>query len=459
MKYSITNSILLAGLLLLGISACEEEESAPIRVNFANEEVNLAENDASVAVEISFSRPVAADGSISIDLSSTTLTYGESADFYTLPTASDLTVTIPYTAGDESVVMEVFPGAGLNIEQSESLVLSLPANEALELGSQSEMTVVFSENFIAQSGTIELNAGGASFGLQAFVDLSKNKQTNVEKYSWDLGFASEPDEFKVILNSGAYVMARRLDLTDLTQVNAEDTVGFGSEMAIPQYDPSIGAADWVDAPNGDLSDLAIGTVASTDSENQIFIVKRDGEGRNWKKIRIIRADNGYQIEYADIDSDQISIADITKEDAYNFTFFDLDEGITDVQPEKESWDIQYGTYTNLVNFGGFIPYGYSDFITLNRYQTQVAKVLISDISYADITAEDLSNLTFSSEINALGSDWRIGGGPGTEPALYDDRFFVILDAQNNYYKLKFNRLTSSSGERGYPELTYELITP
>ncbi|MBV6646029.1 MAG: HmuY family protein, partial [Cyclobacteriaceae bacterium] len=37
------------------------------------------------------------------------------------------------------------------------------------------------------------------------------------------------------------------------------------------------------------------------------------------------------------------------------------------------------------------------------------------------------------------------------------RFYLIKDSQENIYKLRFNRLTSVTGKRGYPEFTYELL--
>ena len=129
-----------------------------------------------------------------------------------------------------------------------------------------------------------------------------------------------------------------------------------------------------------------------------------------------------------------------------------------VEPSKNTWDIRYSTYVIKYPFGGSsIPYGFKDYITINRHNTSVAMVLTSEIEYNDFTVSDVSTLTFVSDIDALGETWRSGGGPSSGPALYEDRFFVLKDAEENYYKIRFTRLTSTEGERGYPEFTFELL--
>ena len=48
--------------------------------------------------------------------------------------------------------------------------------------------------------------------------------------------------------------------------------------------------------------------------------------------------------------------------------------------------------------------------------------------------------------------------PGSTGGVKTDRFFVIKDCGGNYYKLQFLSFGSGdSGERGRPELQYELL--
>ena len=67
--------------------------------------------------------------------------------------------------------------------------------------------------------------------------------------------------------------------------------------------------------------------------------------------------------------------------------------------------------------------------------------------------------TFQTEANTIGTNWRTPAMPGVEnPGVKADRFFVIKDCAENYYKLRFLKFGSGDdGERGRPQLEYELL--
>lgn len=457
MKNLRITTYLLAALLILGNTACEEDEAAPVRVNFSNTEAGITKDATSADIEISFSRPAEADGNLSVQITSATLTYGEDADFFTNPAASDLAVAIPYAVGDESVIVTISAGSALNIESDESITLTISDDAGvLDLGDQVTFTVVFSENFVALSGNTALDAGGEEFTHQAYFDLSKQVQTRVDKYTWDLGFYSG-DDFRVIINNGANIMAQEIEKNDLNAVTAEDTVGFGATQSYSAYNSN--AVDWIDLPNGDLDSLALNKVSVTDSDNKVYIISRNGDNRNWKKIRVIQNGGGYTLQYADIASSTFETIDISKDDAYNFSFFDLDNGSADAEPKKAGWDIMYGTFGNVYPFmGGYIPYSFSDFILINRNNTGAAEVPLDEsITYDGFSLDDAQSLEFNFNQDAIGADWRNGGGPGQAPSLKEDRFYVIKDSEGNYYKLQFKKMYSTDGERGYAEIQYDLL--
>jgi hypothetical protein len=125
-----------------------------------------------------------------------------------------------------------------------------------------------------------------------------------------------------------------------------------------------------------------------------------------------------------------------------------------VEPEKTKWDLAWTYFSNVTNFGsGEVPYLYQDIILLNR-GVSVAKVLVATKTFADFTAADITGLTFSTTQTAVGADWRSGGGPSSAPAVRTDRYYIVKDPGNNYYKVRFTALTQN-GERGYP--AYESV--
>ena len=69
---------------------------------------------------------------------------------------------------------------------------------------------------------------------------------------------------------------------------------------------------------------------------------------------------------------------------------------------------------------------------------------------------DIAAQTFLTTQNAIAADWRSGGGPGVSPAVRTDRYYIIKDGDNNYYKIRFTALTQN-GERGYPAYESVLI--
>jgi len=127
-----------------------------------------------------------------------------------------------------------------------------------------------------------------------------------------------------------------------------------------------------------------------------------------------------------------------------------------VEPEKKKWDIAWSYFANVTNFGtGEVPYLFQDIVLINR-NVSVAKVMVTTKGFADFNEADLSALAFSTIQTAIGADWRSGGGPTTSPAVRTDRYYIVKDGDNNYYKLRFTALTQN-GERGYPAYEVALV--
>ncbi|MDW3194369.1 MAG: HmuY family protein [Cytophagales bacterium] len=445
-------SVVLMALLAL-VSCSEDDPVPPFDVNFTNTSVGIT---TTAQIEITFSRAAGNSGSLAIEVATGNLSYGETADFVTDPPVENDQITIDFLPGDETINFEISTSSGLNIQQDETLTFKLiDSDDAFSVGQNTSVTVTFSENFIAPSGTLEIDGGGSTFPNQAFIDLSKLTQTTADKYSWDLGFLSNVGEHRVILNNSAYVMARALESTDIDAVTAQDTAGFAASMYISNYEDP-GAANWIDHQSGDLDQTAIGLIGSSDEDNRVFIIKRDGEGRNWKKIRILRDGDNYAILHADIDATTHNRTTVTKDAAYQFNFLDLDHGMTTVSPETDKWDLMYSTYANRANFGITLAVGFNDFITVNRQGVSAVMVNEEEVTYEDFNSAHVNDLTFVEDnIAVIGSTWR--SLVDFSLVLNEDRFYVIRDGQDQIYKLKFTRLTSIAGERGYPEITFERV--
>ncbi|MCT4628628.1 HmuY family protein [Winogradskyella sp.] len=325
--------------------------------------------------------------------------------------------------------------------------------------------------------TVAPDLGGANMGNQVFIDLSTNTTTTINRTSWDLGFSSAQD--RVVINGSILMMAAELSATDINAVSSSNTEvqSIQPQAEVGNFNPANMA--YVDAPNGSLSGTAIATISATDASNKVYLLNLGyevgteepdtgssnykGEARGWKKIRILKNGNDYTLQYADLDDTTFESVTISKNNDYNFTFFSFNtESIVNVEPQKDQWDLCYTIFTNEAVFGGtsYGAYAYADYI-LNNIKTDAKAYMIDEatesITYEEFTIADVIEADFTTDQRSIGSSWRNGGGPGTSPSLKDDIFYVVNDANGNYYKLQFLALTNAEGVRGYPQFQYELL--
>ncbi len=330
----------------------------------------------------------------------------------------------------------------------------------------------------ASTGAIKQpTVGGANQPNQVYLDLSSEESKAVNRASWDFGFATGSD-FRVVINGSLKMAVKKLETSDITLTqteNADVAVGAGGNASSNGYcDNPTGVL----TGNGAGIGTAIAEVSATDADNKVYLVNLgfavstatpavgsvsiDGDARGWKKVRILRNGNGYKIQYADLASATFQEKTIAKDAAYNFTFFSLTTGTTVVvEPQKANWDLNFTTFTNYVNFGSEVTYGYSDFIVSNmKGGTKVYQVLTSVVSYANFTTANVveANFTLSAtDQRIIGSNWRNGGGPTSLPSIKDDRFYVVKDVAGNYYKVKFLAMTNDAGVRGNPTIQYAIL--
>lgn len=326
---------------------------------------------------------------------------------------------------------------------------------------------------------LQPTVGGPNQPNQVYIDLSTGISTSVNRASWDFGFASG-SEFRVVLNGSLKMAAKKTETSDITLPQTQDeTVGVGQGT----FPSSNG---YVDNPTGVLAGAgagvgtAIAEVSATDADNKVYIVNlgyaistetpgvgsvsTDGADRGWRKVRILRNGNGYKIQYAALNSATFTEKVIEKSADFNFTFFSVTSGnVLSVEPQKAKWDLNFTTFTNYLQAGpSSVTYGYSDFIVSNmKGGTEAYQVLVSEGgTYENFTKTSVVENSFAvsaADQRIIGANWRGGGGPSTLPSVRTDRFYVIKDAADNYYKIRFLAMTNTAGERGYPTFEYALL--
>ncbi len=306
---------------------------------------------------------------------------------------------------------------------------------------------------------------GSAAGNSVYLDLSADRQTTSLRSSWDIGLYCGSD-FRVILNNTSSAGAKVLAKNDLATVGAADTIGL--VLATSQTNPLPDQLVWFDNATGDLTKTVIPAISATDADNKVIIVNRGTGGgiapRPWIKLRVLRnPSGGYILQYAGIQETSFRTLQVPKDAAYNFKFVSFDNGIVDVQPEKERWDLVWSYSVYETNFGaGQVPYNFSDLIAVN-YLAGVSVATktygSSTIAGAAYTACNRDSVAAATLVNsrwAIGSSWR-STQPATGARL--DRFYIIKDPNGNYYKFRCLAMGvgADGGVRGRPDFQYELI--
>lgn len=462
--------LLFFSFLLLTVYSCKDDESVnagSTSVSFAVPSMNLTEEVTDVA--ISFSQPTSTSGTITLDVKESDVKYG--VDYTTTPAGSGSTVEIPFESGVSKVVFKF--NKLMDAKEGEVKNVKFTINKIstnYQITGNNTTVVNFNETALT-GNSLSPEVGGPSQANQVYIDLSSGAMTTVPRISWDLGFYAGND-FRVILNNSVKMSAKSLGNTDLIKVVSED-----NSMLIGQ---GAGSIDQIDNPSGIITGTAIAEVSANDAENPVYLVNLgnnpsatppalgsvsadSGAHRGWKKVRILRNGNGYKFQFADLSATTFNEVIIDKNAAYNFIFFSFtSNGTVNVEPQKDKWDINFTTFTNIA--GGTTPYFYPDFVVNNnRGGALVYGVSTDDFSYNNFTRANVDNSKFENDQRGIGSSWRSTSAPGPDGfpvsqfVLKTNIFYVLKDPAGNYYKIKMTGGALPNLERGHPTFVYELL--
>ncbi|MFH6944398.1 HmuY family protein [Flavobacterium sp. FlaQc-50] len=469
------NLFLILSFVLLAFTACNSDdnnEGPSVSVAFAEASYNLTSDV--TPVQIKFSAPAPSAGSITITFAAKAAVY--TTDFTTVPAVVDNKITLPFAQNATSVEFNFNRIKKAIGDEVKNVVFTI-SSSSINANIAGNKTIQLNFNETASLGTaLAPEVGGPFQQNQVYVDLSSGKMTKIARTSWDLGFYSGTDAFRVVLNSSVKMSAKVLTSTNIDEVQAEDET-----MIISQGSGNLAQ---IDEPTGDLTKVVIADVSATDANNKVYLINMgsnpgtaapavgsegsaSGTSRGWKKVRILRSGSDYKVQYADIKATTHDEIIISKNSAYNFTFLSLiDKKTVNVEPQKNQWDLNFTTFTNSTQGpNGLAPYHFPDFVLSNLKGDAFAyQVLVSaTVTFDNFTLANVDTSKFTKDQRNIGSNWRgtsamgPGGIPVSQFVLRTDRFFVVKDAAGNVYKLKFTGGANDKGERGFPKFQYVLL--
>jgi len=280
----------------------------------------------------------------------------------------------------------------------------------------------------------------ATYKWQIYYSLQNNTVVNtVLKSTWDLGFESGENGYRIILNTAKFMYAYNTQRTDFTAVT--DTSGFANGKT------------W-DQPSGNLDSTAIGNWQS----GYVYILDR-GYDENaaplgYRKIifQSVSATE-YVVKYAKLNGSGEITFHVTKDNTCNFSFLSLNGNGSQVtvEPPKEQWDICFTQYMHIF-YNPTMPYLVTGCLH-NRYNTTAVKE--TDKSFSALVYSDTYHYTFLSAINTIGYDWKTFSGTSytTDP----NKCYLLKNSQGHFFKMHFIDFYNSNGDKGNPKWEYQAL--
>jgi hypothetical protein len=281
------------------------------------------------------------------------------------------------------------------------------------------------------------------YSMQVYYDLETNQFVKSNhREDWDFSYSCKAGVSAIYLNTG-----KRMCVFD-TQ---------SSDWNVPV---NTNTTEWLfDESTGEPEKTALhGRV-----DGRIYLLNLGlstaGTKIGFKKIRFVsNTEQSIDIEYADIDGNNIKAITLTKDADYNFVYYSVKNGGEQVfpEPKKNEYDLLFSYYTTKVYQTGsttdFLWYAVTG-VLINP--TDVSVAIDSTDNFVGITYQDLNSFTFSNERDVIGYEWkRLNDiNTGTYTVLTGNTY-MIHDRSGSFWKLRFTSFTNELGYKGYP--TFEV---
>ena len=294
-------------------------------------------------------------------------------------------------------------------------------------------------------GVVELTE---TYKYQVFYNLESNSTIKKNLLSdWDLGFETSDSGWHVILNTSKMMLAGNSNSTDFESVKSSSGINMN-------FDPS----------HGNLDSTAIGdwySIVENNpvSKNFVYVIDRGtDENSNMvgeKKITFnLQDENNFVVRYANLNGSGEQTTVIPKDTTVNFVCFSFDKGIVYIEPDKESWDLQFGRYSTLLFTNAGDPYPYLvTGVLLNPHKTLAE--LDTTHQFNDVDFETAENIKLSNRKDIIGYEWKEYDFDNGMYTVKPEKVYILKTSIGYYFKLRFIDYYNSTGEQGYP--TFEFL--
>ena len=158
----------------------------------------------------------------------------------------------------------------------------------------------------------------------------------------------------------------------------------------------------------------------------------------------------YIIRFANLNGSNEQTITIPKDTSINFVCISFDKGIVDVEPNKNTWDLQFGKYTTLLYTEAGEPYPYLlTGVLLNPYKTTAALDTIDQFDDVTFNIAEQQNLVNQKDI--IGWDWKEYSFDYEIYTVDPEKIYIVKTSFGYYYKLRFIDFYNSKGRKRIPD--------
>jgi hypothetical protein len=303
----------------------------------------------------------------------------------------------------------------------------------LTIGFLSSSSIFYGQG-VADREVLEMGPGYAN---DIFYSFKNGEVSNVARDTWDIAFFTPRFSAGIIINEGNGVELYTYPNGDSSAWSTVDTVGMSTWTPMynsPEYWED-GAFNVNALGHPDYGWGVYNQINHSVYGDSLYIIKTaSGIKKLFIKVKI-SVDNIYKFKYADLDgsNEQTIELDVKPYETKRFIYYSLaNNQAVDREPEKESWDLMFTKYIEMVptNDGGFEPY-------LVTGATNNVGIFSNNFypvgdGYNDWTAKPLDSLK-----NSIGYDWKSFDMGTFEWTIKDSNYYFIRNYDGDIYKLRF----------------------
>ena len=265
-----------------------------------------------------------------------------------------------------------------------------------------------------------------------FFDFSSGTVTTKNHKSWDIAIDCA-DTTKMVANSGDYGNGVYV---------AETNGAFGGDYSGVSIDGTVFSQYTFETNN---------ILNAFQTSGNVYLVL-DHDGTLFQIQYVEKTATAVTIRKADADGSNPVTNVINIDVAYDYAYVDLSDsgtGQVTVAPPKADWDIKFsrGNY-HTPGHGGSYSGGSCIFLNV---ASGVQAGVVESVNITAVT--DVSGVTFSGSVDAIGKDWYSYTGM---PPTYSQEVetWVVRTAEGNYAKFQISSWYGPSDEKFYCDFVY-----